>query len=66
MRSSKGLFARLWGIVVRFWQVMSRPSRYFSLGFLILGGFLCGVFFWGGFNTAASPVTRCATTSIRS
>jgi cytochrome c-type protein NapC len=27
------------------------PPRYFSLAFLTLGGFLSGVFFWGGFNT---------------
>ncbi|HYF89747.1 cytochrome c3 family protein [Azospirillum sp.] len=34
------------------WQTISRPSRTLSLGFLTLGGFLAGVFFWGGFNTA--------------
>lgn len=31
---------------------MSRPSRYFSLGFLTIGGFIAGIIFWGGFNTA--------------
>jgi cytochrome c-type protein NapC len=31
--------------------VLGRPSRYFSLGFLTVGGFLGGVLFWGGFNT---------------
>ncbi|MBB5220449.1 cytochrome c-type protein NapC [Amaricoccus macauensis] len=31
---------------------MRRPSVHFSLGFLTLGGFLMGVVFWGGFNTA--------------
>ncbi len=36
----------------RFWRVFSRPSVHFSLGFLTLGGFLAGVMFWGGFNTA--------------
>ncbi len=44
--------ARLWRILRRFWQVISRPSSYLSLGFLTLGGFICGVIFWGGFNTA--------------
>jgi cytochrome c-type protein NapC len=34
------------------WQVLRRPSRHFSLGFLAIGGFLAGIFFWGGFNTA--------------
>lgn len=28
------------------------PPRYLSLAFLTLGGFVAGVFFWGGFNTA--------------
>ena len=27
-------------------------GRALSLGFLTLGGFACGVMFWGGFNTA--------------
>jgi cytochrome c-type protein NapC len=31
---------------------LRRPSRHFSLAFLTLGGFLAGVMFWGGFNTA--------------
>ena len=34
------------------WQVLRRPSRHFSLGFLAIGGFIAGIFFWGGFNTA--------------
>jgi cytochrome c-type protein NapC len=34
------------------WRVVGKPSQHFSLGFLTLGGFLAGVFFWGGFNTA--------------
>ncbi|GGX38785.1 cytochrome c3 family protein [Saccharospirillum salsuginis] len=36
----------------RYWQVLSRPSLHFSLGVLTLGGFLAGIVFWGGFNTA--------------
>jgi len=32
--------------------LVRRPSRHLSLGFLTLGGFVCGVMFWGGFNTA--------------
>ena len=31
--------------------VLRAPSRYFSLGFLTIGGFIAGVIFWGGFNT---------------
>ena len=43
---------RLWSLLQRGWTLVSRPSRHLSLGFLTLGGFLCGVLFWGGFNTA--------------
>jgi cytochrome c-type protein NapC len=38
--------------LVALWHAISRPSRTLSLGFLTLGGFAAGVFFWGGFNTA--------------
>lgn len=36
----------------KIWQVIKRPSVHYSLGFLTLGGFVAGVIFWGGFNTA--------------
>lgn len=52
MARLKSLFLRLWGVVLRFWRIISRPSAYLPLGFLTLGGFVCGVIFWGGFNTA--------------
>ena len=38
--------------IQHYWQIIRRPSRYYSLGFLAFGGFLMGIFFWGGFNTA--------------
>jgi cytochrome c-type protein NapC len=34
------------------WAILTRPSAYFSLGFLTLGGFIAGIVFWGAFNTA--------------
>lgn len=40
------------GLVSRFWRIIRRPATHFSLGFLTLGGFIMGVIFWGGFNTA--------------
>lgn len=40
------------------WQTLTRPAAYFSLGFLTLGGFLAGVAFWGGFNTALEATNR--------
>ncbi len=36
----------------RYWQALSSPSRYLSLGLLSIGGFVGGIIFWGGFNTA--------------
>jgi len=36
----------------RYWDVLRKPSVHFSLGFLTLGGFIAGIVFWGGFNTA--------------
>ena len=33
-------------------HVIRRPSVHYSLGFLTLGGFIMGIIFWGGFNTA--------------
>lgn len=35
-----------------YWRTVRRPSKYFSLGLLSLGGFVAGIVFWGGFNTA--------------
>jgi cytochrome c-type protein NapC len=49
---------KLPGFLVRPWQTLSRPSRYLSLGFLTLGGFVAGVFFWGGFNTVLEATNR--------
>lgn len=36
----------------RFWQIISKPSVHLSFGFLTMGGFIAGIIFWGGFNTA--------------
>ena len=36
----------------RYWRTLTRPSVHYSLGFLTIGGFIGGVLFWGGFNTA--------------
>ena len=39
-------------LVRRYWRTLTSPSAYYSLGFLTIGGFIGGVLFWGGFNTA--------------
>ena len=40
------------GRLKEWWRILTRPSRFFSLGFLTVGGFIAGIVFWGGFNTA--------------
>jgi len=42
----------MWSLAKEYWGVFRRPSVHFSLGFLTFGGFIAGVIFWGGFNTA--------------
>src|ERR1700739_2218929 len=44
--------ARLRALLVWFWNIAARPSAHFGLAFLALGGFVCGIMFWGAFNTA--------------
>ena len=36
----------------RYWAIITRPSAHFSLGFLVVGAFVAGIVFWGGFNIA--------------
>jgi cytochrome c-type protein NapC len=36
----------------RLWLTLRSPSQHLSLGVLTIGGFIGGVVFWGGFNTA--------------
>jgi len=38
--------------VLGLWQTLRLPSRHYSLGFLTVAGFIAGILFWGGFNTA--------------
>ncbi len=46
------MLARLRRVACDLWRVLRAPSTHFSLGFLTLGGFIAGIVFWGGFNTA--------------
>jgi cytochrome c-type protein NapC len=36
----------------KIWRDIGRPSLHYSIGALTLGGFIAGIIFWGGFNTA--------------
>ena len=40
------------GLLARCWEVLRRPSPRYSLLTLAGGGFVAGIIFWGGFNTA--------------
>jgi len=42
------VFSRALGLL----RLLSKPSRHYSLAFLTMGGFIAGIVFWGGFNTA--------------
>ncbi len=40
------------GFICRIWRALRRPSVFYSLGTLLVVGFVGGIIFWGGFNTA--------------
>jgi cytochrome c-type protein NapC len=39
-------------IFCKLWQTLKKPSVSYSLGAILLVGFIAGIIFWGGFNTA--------------
>ncbi len=39
-------------IICRLWEKLKKPSLRYSLGALLTVGFVAGIIFWGGFNTA--------------
>lgn len=39
-------------ILCRIWQALKSPSVKYTLGTLLVVGFVSGIIFWGGFNTA--------------
>jgi cytochrome c-type protein NapC len=47
-----GFLKRTWDFALELLDVLIRPSSVFALGALVLAGFVAGVVFWGGFNTA--------------
>jgi cytochrome c-type protein NapC len=50
--SKTSVVRRTLGFARELWNVLVRPSSVFSLGVLVLAGFVAGVLFWGAFNTA--------------
>ena len=39
-------------VLKKYLSILTKPSVHYSLGFLTIGGFIAGIIFWGGFNTA--------------
>ncbi len=46
------MIGRFKKVMVWAWRIFATPATTLGLGFLTLGGFVGGVIFWGGFNTA--------------
>ncbi|WP_331344343.1 NapC/NirT family cytochrome c [Cellvibrio sp. UBA7661] len=42
----------MWKLIKDYWQRFKRPATYIGMGTLSMGGFIAGIIFWGGFNTA--------------
>ncbi len=40
------------GLIKSVWRKLRTPSVHYSLGTLLVVGFITGIIFWGGFNTA--------------
>src|SRR5262245_14477554 len=44
------LWRRVLAFALDIWAVLRRPSAVFSLGVLVMAGFVAGIVFWGAFN----------------
>jgi cytochrome c-type protein NapC len=44
--------------IVALWSTLKKPSTKYSLLVLLLVGFVSGIFFWGGFNTAMEATNQ--------
>jgi len=49
---------RMMNWIKRWWGILNTPSAHFSLAFLTVGGFIAGIIFWGGFNTALEATNQ--------
>ena len=49
--SAPSRFVRVKSFFKKYWLTLSTPSKFFSLGFLTIGGFVAGIMFWGGFKS---------------
>ena len=39
-------------VIKKIWEALKKPSAKYSLGGLLVVGFIAGIIFWGGFHTA--------------
>ena len=46
------MWSRTKARILDLWRTLRLPSRHYSLGFLTVAGFIAGILFCGGFNTA--------------
>ena len=53
-------------LAIRYWRTVTRPSAYYSLGFLVVSGFVAGVIFvpWFDSSQLINKVTLDATDPI--
>ena len=40
------------------WHILKKPTAKYSLGTILVAGFVAGIIFWGGFNTAMEPTNN--------
>ncbi len=40
------------GLIARLWRVVSHPTARYSVGTLVVAGFIAGIAFWGSYNWA--------------
>ena len=54
MKNNSNLKDRLKGVL----SFLKKPTAKYSLGTLLVVGFVTGIIFWGGFNTAMEMTTN--------
>ncbi len=46
------------GPLTRCWRALWKPGTRYATGTLLIGGFIAGIIFWGGFNTAMEMTNK--------
>lgn len=53
-----GIIRRALDLAKMVWAAFNRPAGHLGIGFLTIGGFVAGVLWWGGFNTALEMTNK--------